>query len=49
MSIEQALYVDLQAEAAAGFCSRCGGCLYRPTLHCIRCERRGCREPGGAE
>ena len=40
MSIEQVLYFDPQAVDPAGFCSRCGGCLYRPTLHCIRCERR---------
>lgn len=49
MTIEQVLYFDPQAEAPAGFCGRCGGCLYRPTRHCIRCERRGRFDPAGAE
>ena len=49
MSIEQALYFDPQAEIPAGFCVRCGGCLYRPTLRCIRCERRRSHDPAADE
>ena len=49
MSIEQVLYFDAQAEIPVGFCSRCGGCLYRPSLRCIRCERRGLRDTAGNE
>ncbi len=33
------LYIDPQAQKHAGFCRRCGGCLYLPGLRCIRCER----------
>ena len=49
MAIEQVLYFDAQAEIPGGFCRRCGGCLYRPSLRCIRCERRDHRDPAGDE
>lgn len=37
-SIEQSLYDDPQAAIPAGYCDKCGGALYRPGLHCLRCE-----------
>ena len=49
MSIEEVLYFDPQAEIPVGFCADCGGCLYRPTLHCIRCERRSYGDAAGNE
>lgn len=43
ITIEQALYIDPQAEVPAGCCQQCGGELYAPSLVCSRCERRGFR------
>lgn len=37
--VEPTLYVDPQAARPAGYCPRCGGALYLPSLCCIRCER----------
>ena len=39
--IQGTLYTDLQAQVPAGYCPRCGGAVYRPSLACLRCERRG--------
>lgn len=38
--IEPTLYIDAQGEIPAFYCPDCGGALYRPGLHCIRCQRR---------
>ena len=38
LRIEPTLYIDPQAAIPAGFCPECGGELYRPGLHCSRCE-----------
>ena len=38
-SIQPTLYIDPQSEIPAGYCSRCGGVLYYPGRHCLRCER----------
>ena len=32
------LFLDEQQEIPAGYCGRCGGALYGPSLRCIRCE-----------
>lgn len=40
ITIEPMLYLDPQAEKEAGYCEICGGALYRPSLICLRCERR---------
>ena len=39
--IESTLYIDPQDRKPACFCPRCGGERYRPSLICLRCERRG--------
>lgn len=39
--IQMTLFWDEQQEIPAGYCSRCGGALYAPGLHCIRCEEGG--------
>lgn len=39
-SIEPTLYIDPQAAIPTGFCPDCGGELYAPSQHCLRCERR---------
>lgn len=49
MSMEKVLYFDPQAQPHAGFCRRCGGSLYAPSLRCVRCERRGIHDPAGDE
>ena len=49
MRVEKALYFDPQQIPAAGCCPECGGCLYLPTLRCIRCERRYGNDPAGNE
>ena len=36
--LESTLYIDPQAQPPANFCPVCGGELYLPGLHCIRCE-----------
>ena len=36
--IESNLYTDPQAQVPAAFCPVCGGELYLPGLHCLRCE-----------
>ena len=41
MNIEKNLYIDEQAAVPAGFCERCGGELYAPSMVCSRCERNG--------
>ena len=41
ITIEQTLYIDPQAEAAAAFCEKCGGELYAPSCVCSRCQRKG--------
>lgn len=38
--IESVLYIDIQKQIPAGFCSHCGGELYAPSLVCLRCEGR---------
>jgi hypothetical protein len=43
--IEQVLYIDPQAAVPAAYCPTCGGALYRPGLHCLRCERAGYDAP----
>lgn len=40
-NIESTLYIDPGAQKHAGFCHRCGGEIYAPSLICLRCERRG--------
>ena len=41
MKIQPTLYIDPQSETPAGNCSVCGGELYRPSMICQRCSRRG--------
>ncbi len=41
MDLEPTLFFDPQAAIPAGYCPRCGGCLYRPSLVCLRCEQEG--------
>ena len=38
--IQEMLFFDPQAQKPAGVCPVCGGELYAPSLHCLRCERR---------
>ncbi len=38
LNVESILFCDPQAQPPAGYCPCCGGCLYWPGLHCIRCE-----------
>lgn len=38
-TIESALFPDPQACKPLGNCPECGGCIYPPSGHCIRCER----------
>ena len=40
MSTKSVLYTDPQAVIPAAYCPACGGELYAPGLHCLRCERR---------
>lgn len=40
ITIDPTLYFDPQQALPAGYCARCGGCLYRPSLSCLRCGRR---------
>ena len=37
--IEATLYIDPQAAVPAGFCPRCGGAVYKPSLYCLRCDQ----------
>ena len=39
MRVEKALYFDPQQVPAVFACPVCGGCVYLPSLRCIRCER----------
>ncbi len=41
MEIKGTLFIDEQDAVPAGFCTRCGGELYAPSLICSRCERDG--------
>ena len=36
--LESVLYIDIQSLPPAGFCERCGGEVYQPSLKCCRCE-----------
>ncbi len=36
-NIESIRYIDPQEAEPAGFCPRCGGELYEPSLRCIGC------------
>ena len=38
--IEKILYFDPQ-QAVCRSCGRCGGAVYAPGYHCIRCQRDG--------
>lgn len=38
-TISSMLYTDPLAQAPAGKCPHCGGCVYDPGRHCIHCER----------
>lgn len=49
MGVEKVLYFDPQQIPAAAFCPECGGCLYLPSLGCIRCERRYGDDSAGIE
>lgn len=49
MPIEKTLYFDPQDQPHAALCGRCSGCLYPPSLRCIRCERRALYDPAGDE
>ncbi len=40
-SIQGSLFIDEQDQGPAGYCEKCGGALYAPSLACIRCEREG--------
>ena len=35
--IEDVLYIDSQQVKPAGYCPKCKGALYLPSLHCLRC------------
>ena len=35
---ESVLYIDIQSLPPAGYCEKCGGEVYRPSLRCYRCE-----------
>ncbi len=39
--IESVLYTDPQDAVPGGFCEKCGGALYLPSLECIRCQKYG--------
>ena len=39
-SIQPILYIDMGAVPPAGKCTVCGGERYRPSLVCLRCQRR---------
>ncbi|MBP3479334.1 MAG: hypothetical protein J6K03_07630 [Oscillospiraceae bacterium] len=41
VTIEQVLYIDLQAAVPVGFCLRCGSEIYRENGNCFRCEAMG--------
>ena len=45
--IEPMLCTDPQAAIPAAYCPVCGGALYWPGLHCLRCERRNALDPEG--
>ena len=36
--LESVLYIDIQSLPPAGYCEKCGGEVYRPSLRCYRCE-----------
>ena len=40
ITTESNLYIDPQAQVPAGYCERCGGELYAPSLVCSRCQKR---------
>ena len=39
-SIQPILYIDVRALPPAGNCPVCGGECYRPSMVCLRCQRR---------
>lgn len=41
VTIEQVLYIDLQAAVPVGVCLRCGSEIYREDGSCFRCEAMG--------
>lgn len=47
--MESTLYTDPQAQVPASYCPICGGALYPPGLHCLRCERRSGFDAEGDE
>ena len=49
MRVEKVLYFDPQQVPEVSFCPVCGGCVYLPSLRCIRCERRWGNDPEGNE
>ena len=40
ITIEPNLYIDPQAQRPGGYCERCGGELYAPSMICSRCQRK---------
>jgi hypothetical protein len=41
VSIEPVLFTDPQQAVPAGYCRKCGGALWLPSLRCLRCEKEG--------
>lgn len=37
--IQSVLYIDPQSKPPAGFCKKCLGALYAPSMICLRCQR----------
>ena len=35
--LESTLYIDIQSLPPAGYCEKCGGEVYAPSLKCCRC------------
>ena len=36
--LESTLYIDIQSLPPAGYCEKCGGEVYLPSLRCCRCK-----------
>lgn len=47
--VEQTLFIDPQAQVPACYCPVCGGACYKPSLICLRCERRKRHDVTGTE